>query len=83
MMSCGCSADEGMSSSTLADKVTFFLKDEVLLHNKKDDAWVIVNGKVIDITSLFCEPLTVRLCMHSFPLNLLLKNVKKKIQICT
>lgn len=55
---CCCSSDETISSSNFTDsknETTFFLRDEVILHNKKDDAWAIVNGKVIDISSLFCE----------------------------
>lgn len=31
----------------------FFLRDEVVIHNKVDDVWVIVNGFVLNITSLF------------------------------
>lgn len=30
----------------------FYLLDEVVLHNKKDDFWVVIHGNVLDLTPL-------------------------------
>ncbi|KAI7902260.1 cytochrome b5-like heme/steroid binding domain-containing protein [Cokeromyces recurvatus] len=32
-----------------------FTEEEIALHNKEDDCWVIVNGNVIDATSFLSE----------------------------
>ena len=34
-------------------KRTFFTRDEVVIHNSRDDIWVIINGTVIDLTNFF------------------------------
>ncbi|XP_055600562.1 cytochrome b5 domain-containing protein 1 [Uranotaenia lowii] len=31
----------------------FFLRDEVVVHNRIDDAWVVIRGNVFDVTPLF------------------------------
>lgn len=35
---------------------TFYLRDEVSIHNTPDDAWVIVNGRVLDLTPFLAKP---------------------------
>lgn len=47
-----------MSSSSWPDDRKYFLRDEVLLHNRVEDAWVVLQGKVIDVTEIFCQPLS-------------------------
>lgn len=34
----------------------YLLRDEVCLHNRRDDAWLIVNGRVIDLSAFLCRP---------------------------
>lgn len=34
------------------DTITYFTKDEVVIHNSQDDIWVIVNGSVFDLTNV-------------------------------
>lgn len=36
-----------------AERAMFFTRDEVVIHNSRDDMWVIVNGAVFDLTNLF------------------------------
>lgn len=33
--------------------VKYYLPDEVVVHNKLDDIWVIINGNVLDLTNFF------------------------------
>lgn len=35
------------------EKEKYFCRDEVVIHNKIDDVWFIINKRVIDLTSLF------------------------------
>lgn len=36
-------------------KVKYYLTDEIILHNKIDDIWIVINGIVLDLTNLFRE----------------------------
>ena len=36
-------------------KVNYYLRREVVVHNKKDDIWVIVNGRVLNLTEFFIK----------------------------
>lgn len=31
-------------------KLKFYLRNEVVIHNQPDDIWIIINGRVLDIT---------------------------------
>lgn len=35
---------------------TFYLRDEVSLHNSPDNVWVIVNGRVLDLNPFLAKP---------------------------
>jgi hypothetical protein len=30
----------------------YYLRDEVVIHNRSDDIWIIIHGKVLDLTKL-------------------------------
>lgn len=58
------------------------IRDEVVVHNRHDDIWVIVNGKVIDLTSFFVRiqglisPVSLKISMVR--IELALKSVFQK-----
>ncbi|CAG9801889.1 unnamed protein product [Chironomus riparius] len=61
-------------------KRMFFTRDEVVIHNSRDDIWVIINGTVIDLTIFFrkrVESDSVNDC-----LNLLLAYAGKDLSWC-
>lgn len=33
-------------------KLRYFLYDEVCVHNKKDDFWIVIHGNVFDLTPM-------------------------------
>ena len=33
-------------------KLKYYLYDEVCIHNKRDDFWVVIHGNVLDLTQL-------------------------------
>ena len=37
----------------MTELMTFFTRDEVVIHNSTNDMWVILNGNVLDLTNLF------------------------------
>jgi cytochrome b involved in lipid metabolism len=39
--------------AALQPKLRYLTRDEVVVHNSHDDMWVIVNGRVFDVTSLY------------------------------
>jgi cytochrome b involved in lipid metabolism len=39
-----------LTATPMAGKVTFYDWSEVRKHNKKDDAWIVVNDNVYDVT---------------------------------
>lgn len=49
-------------------KLRFYLWDEVVIHNKKDDCWVVIHRNVLDLTPMIRDRLdhwnAVGLCSH-------------------
>lgn len=37
----------------LNNKCKYFTRDEVIIHNKIDDIWIIINNRVFDLTEYF------------------------------
>lgn len=47
---CNCTKFSASSSRITENNVKYFLRDEVAVHNKLQDFWVILHGNVLDLT---------------------------------
>ncbi|XP_034670226.1 cytochrome b5 domain-containing protein 1 [Drosophila subobscura] len=45
-----------METKTI-NKLRYYLRDEIVLHNKKDDCWITIHGNVFDLTPMIRDRL--------------------------